>query len=255
MYAAPNIKRFVGAAYNDVDFFIHTWDINQYKRYGSPDRITPPAHRPDIPIVFPEATYLTVEDLESYRMLYNPVSMEVESYNAFEEVCMTPGRKRDPLDLSMFYSWRRSVLLCAEHSAKTGKVYDVVLKMRPDLIYASYRRLHAELSRYTRSSNLFYVDNYSDTAFEDVFWMSSFANMMLASEYGEITCNNVSGLRDHLIQTGIDATGMYQPGYAPFRPEAIGYNSLTQFKEIYECDTFWYSDDEMPPEWPASNPC
>lgn len=238
--AAPNLKRFFGQHLDNIDFFIHTWDINHYKHYGVKDDMVGSGCPPWRPYgTTGERPFSSVpgDRINEYRNAYKPKMMHVDSFSDYE--------KRQPVIKNryvgaLYYSWRRSVLSMVEYSMANSIKYDVVVKLRPDMLYPYTRTLNDEILNFMKDKNAFYIDNH-----EDILWISSFNNMCAASNFGDIDFDTGDyRLWDYLKFLGIKLKNTVGHGYTPMRPECVGLDVLTEFPTIYYLDHMWYSIGE-----------
>lgn len=110
----------------EPDVFIHTWQDEAYWDPHSEKGIVDGA--PNLP----------VEDINS---TYKPIRMVVEDYSHFEagfaeRAKQFPNFYHVPKNIiSMFYKMGQGVMLFEDHVMRTGKHYDLVIRMRPDLVF------------------------------------------------------------------------------------------------------------------------
>lgn len=245
---APNIKRFIGDI--PVDFFIHTWDINKFKNYGMIDGKIPP-WRKDLPVISHDIEKLTKEDYNAYIDIYKPKIIRCESDETFNMSYHPAQRMRYP---NLYYSWRKSILYCMEYCIQQNFIYDVVIKMRPDVIFPSERRLIEEILIYLEDKSYFYSDNSDEFLIDDIFWIASFENMLKAANYGDPALEMSPSVLfyDYLKFIGIKTKPLSNKGYAPLRPETIQFDVMSEFDKIFYYDQFWYSIKE-PMIWLGKN--
>lgn len=121
----PTFKQRFIDRYNP-DIFIHTWKDQAWWDPHSKEGFV--ANSPDI-------------DIEAIRQHYKPVEMVVQDFEYFRPYFEAQAEnfekhyhvKRNIL--SMFYKLGQGVHLMEEHMMKTGKQYDLVIRMRPDLVF------------------------------------------------------------------------------------------------------------------------
>lgn len=113
-------------------------------------------------------------DIEAFKQLYNPVAMEVDEYNEYEQYLTTIATKyknfiHNPKNVvSMFFKVAKGFELLEKHSSD----YDLVIRMRPDLVF---NHILPDLS-----PNIFYTThhpNYYGRGTGDTFQASSFKNI------------------------------------------------------------------------------
>lgn len=121
--AVSNIKRFFSGSVHPetgqpvvYDTFIHTWDINTFRKNAMSQEY-------DIEPV-------TQQDQDELRKSYLPIKMEVESFDRFKN-STNQLFAWDP----MFYSFMKSVHYKRSHELENDFEYDLVVKVRFDVIY------------------------------------------------------------------------------------------------------------------------
>jgi hypothetical protein len=124
----PNTKEVILDKYNP-DVFIHTWEDQAWWDPHSKEGFV--ANTPKI-------------ELDEVRKAYNPVSLVAEDFEQYragfdqaaERYTNHYHVKRNIL--SMFYKVGRGVDLMNAHTARTGKHYDYVIRMRPDMVFQEH---------------------------------------------------------------------------------------------------------------------
>lgn len=136
----PNFKEHFIDRYNP-DIFIHTWtDEGYWVPVEGPLGI-----KENTPMI----------DEAAVRAAYNPVEMVVEDFAQFEPIFAErvkafPNFYHRPRNIvSMFYKMGAGVQLLEKHVMKTGKAYDLVIRMRPDML------LHEPMPEF--EANTFYT--------------------------------------------------------------------------------------------------
>jgi hypothetical protein len=214
--ASANIKRFIGDLYPMCDFFIHTWNYNSVKPCNNTNYI---------PI---ENHFLNEEAIENFKNVYNPKIFKVDDYNQFLIKDQTA---------CMWYSVAQSLKFVDLES------YDVVVKMRPDIIYPPTRRLSHEIIHYMKDPTIFYSDIFHTTRVDDVFWVLSCHTVKKILPYTEQFKNK--SLLQYLEENNIENKSTYRTimHYAPYRFESLQYDCMTQFKECYKLDLLMFSGE------------
>lgn len=178
----PNFKDQVIDRYNP-DIFIHTWNDEGW--WVPQEGATGLHERSDI--IDPDAVEIN----------YNPISMVVEDYNNFlpifqERVKTFTNFYHRPRNIvSMFYKMGAGINLLEEHVLKTGKKYDLVIRMRPDMI------LHEPLPDF--DPNYFYTlahRNHMGGGTGDMFQIGSFDNVCKFATMG-------TKLEQYYAETGL----------------------------------------------------
>ena len=121
----PNTKQHIIDKYNP-DIFIDTWDSEAYWDPHSAKGITEGGPKLDI---------------AGIEEAYKPVVMNVDSYEQFEDNFITRAKQFETFyhvpknQISMWFKVGRGMLSVEEHMMLTGKTYDLVIRMRPDLVF------------------------------------------------------------------------------------------------------------------------
>jgi len=221
--AAPNLALYFEN--HLIDYFVHTWNITTYKEYSTINGMSP-ARRFNLRSLKHPVTPLSEERQITFRKIYNPKEMIVEHYNG----------QRDPL----YHSWKASIDLCKQYSIRNNIKYDLIIKLRPDLIFPTWKKLTTEIEHFKNDPSKFYVDNYSDNRIDDVHWYSTPELMYRACEY-PIT----GSFADYMKSAGIECSPVATQGYAPYRPECLKFSPIENFVECHYYDQFWYSTVEV----------
>jgi hypothetical protein len=121
----PNFKEHLVDRYNP-DIFIHTWEDEAYWDPHSAAGIVE-----DAPSV----------DIAGLIETYKPTKICQQNFNLFKDnfeqrAKSFPNFYHVPKNIvSMFYKLGQGVLMMEDHMFQTGKVYDLVIRMRPDLTF------------------------------------------------------------------------------------------------------------------------
>jgi ribosomal protein S17E len=119
--ARKSIIKFLGNHLLNVDFFFHTWDVKSEKKlFGD--------LRDDVD--YTNEHYECLNKLLKIVKVYKPKKYVVESHEDF--IGGMENKKNNP---SLWYSWYRSLKLVKDFEKENGFEYDVVIKMRFDVIY------------------------------------------------------------------------------------------------------------------------
>lgn len=151
-HAAPAIKSYLGDLWENCDFFIHTWDVNNYV---NPNR----NFRDYINILngiqmengtdticssilkfggLPVKKMITADEIEFIQKFYQPKFFKVESYEKWFEKHSNLITKNDNLPTyrsPFYYSFFSSVQGKKSFENENGFIYDAVVKLRPDVSF------------------------------------------------------------------------------------------------------------------------
>lgn len=121
----PNTKHHIIDKYNP-DIFIDTWDSEAYWDPHSQKGITEGGPKLDI---------VAIENA------YKPVCMNVDLFEQFEDNFVERAKQFETFyhvpknQVSMWFKVGRGMLAVEEHMLLTGTTYDLIIRMRPDLVY------------------------------------------------------------------------------------------------------------------------
>jgi len=124
----PNTKEVILDRYQP-DVFIHAWDEQAWWDPHSKEGFV--ANSPKI-------------DVEAVKKTYNPVNIVVENFESYRADFESHAEKFEKNYhvkrniISMFYKCGRGIELMNEYTARTGKQYDLVIRMRPDLVFMKH---------------------------------------------------------------------------------------------------------------------
>jgi hypothetical protein len=190
VWAIPAIKSFIGDLWGNCDFFLHTWDSQNNKNYSnevikklnSLMSIDINYTNPNRPIYGPIGN----EDLNRFLTIYNPKLFLIENYktthnnivNYRDSVAAQQNLSYNPADFppELYYSYYRSVEMVKQYEQQWGFTYDIIIKLRPDVIFPMhdghpiYRHKRADLK-----NDIEKVLNNTNTLYksDDVYWIST----------------------------------------------------------------------------------
>ena len=243
-----------------VDFFIHTWDTNQYR--GKND------------IVWLQRTDEKVSPNENEDLIqaFNPVAIEMEEYNKDNYTTLWE---------TLLYSFMKSVWLKKKHEVENNFVYDLVIRARLDINYPQEGvcNLGCRLDKF-HIHNVNHLTAYSTVPvlqrfpqefnypnFDDVFFYSNSPTMDIISNccrwYRNVQLENMATygankfiqdstywygpgtiLYRYLVSNGIHPQGYRGINYYVVRKavEDAGLNSIDNWRDICEYSHEWYSN-------------
>jgi hypothetical protein len=167
-YATPNLLKYLGDLFPNIDFFMHTWNITQHKQYaiGAMALLSNNYKKCSVESSYPIVCNM-VNDYKNFKKIkIEEFSNECEIYNSFP----------------LWYSWAQSIKLKEEYENEYNFKYDVVLKMRPDMIFPEGSTLHKEIDNFLNNPELFYVMGGNESRLNDVYFLSSSDNMNIATK-------------------------------------------------------------------------
>jgi hypothetical protein len=252
--AEKNIKQFFDfkgirhpntSQYIQVDYFMHTWNINTWRK--------PRTHHHE----FEEVEHNDNADLVA---AFNPVAHEIEKFNRDKL-----PRAWDP----MFYSFARSLILKREHELNNQFEYDMVVKARLDTVYPNVMKF--PLSKlwpgvcYTVTPISKFPSEFNYNNFDDVMFYGDSKTMDLVGDIYDTykILHNPDALAKNESSVNTDPTMWYGPGcmlyehltnlsihpdgsrgfeYAVVRSTAVdaGLDGLDDYMEIRKKYFEWY---------------
>lgn len=214
-HAAVNLKKFIGDVEN-IDMFVHTWDVSQYKSW---DLNSFMSQLHGYTNIYP-LEQITQSHIDTLNSLYdNRIrAFEIESYDEYKKVNQT---------IPLWHSFKKSILL-----AKNYSQYDIVIKLRTDMIFAHEATLAEELEHYNKDRSRFLVCNMSDTIVNDVYFISDMQTMQLASEFAPIGGpeSPLALFRKYCDIHNIKLDRTLNQDYTILRPEATAVNPNDNYR-------------------------
>jgi hypothetical protein len=260
--ASKKLIHYFGPYFKDMDFFVHTWDNTTCPALGGPDAIggwnaDNPLDRTDEGVnraleylenkkKSMEVVYglyqskLDMDYFDKFLKIYNPINYEVESYSEFLDKA-EGGVPGDPA-FPQWYSLYKSVKMKKEYEEQNNFIYDIVIAMRPDIIFHPNVLFKKQIEWYLKQPNNTLVVQDLDTSRpnwreendewgEDVYYHSNSNLMDKASLFGDLEYNlERSNLYffNHLDKIGANITtnSPYSNGYAILRDWTLGHDSI-----------------------------
>lgn len=234
--AAPSIKNYIGNLYDNVDFFMHTWDISQSKVWH-PESIAAIKHGLNNPVIN-DGHRLSERINEIYDKKF--VRISVEKFNEWSENFYKEYHCFSPL----WYSWQQSILLKKQAEEENNIKYDLVVKIRPDIIFPDNARLSKEVSHVLKDSKKFYAINYTPRRVDDVFFISNSdimntASLFFSNTKKRIWDTNLFG--EFLNESGISVDNTYNNMYAILREEVSENFDKSRFNYYFNLDRDYHA--------------
>jgi hypothetical protein len=246
IYAFPNLQHFLGDLFNTADFFIHTWTTHSERETWSD------------PTSLRYEDNINEADMEKYINLYQPIDYKIERQRDFGDFGYSPP------SYYKYYSIYKSVLLKHQYEITNKFTYDVVIKIRPDLIIDPAITIYNILDYLKLSDNFFFVNDYvirdDIRCPDDVVWIADSLTMNKASLFSRDTLsvdNYADLLGPYLKEHNIVIDRWPGPSMHDFvcitknfsimRFEALEYNSINDYKKCLEIDRniYWAPDIEI----------
>jgi hypothetical protein len=214
--ASKNIKHFIGDLFDECDFFIHSWNYDTHK-----------------PVFGSTETYeesVSEDKINTFLDIYKPKRYIIGT------------EKLLPMD-SMLFSMGNSFKLAYKY-----KPYDVIVKLRPDVLFAKSRKLIDEIENYKKDTSILYTDNSHPSKLDDVFWLLNETNAKILGEWFINTRNHTPDLLIEFLQKNnikFDNTYRKHLHYCIYRRQSEIYDPLDEFRECFIHDAKVHS----PQEW------
>lgn len=242
--AAPLIKNFFGDLYDSIDFYMHTWDISEDKDW----------HRDCLALRIGKTQTKKIENgyilADNLQNCYNRkfVNVKIENLEHWRQKYEHEYKFFSPL----WYSWQESIKLKTLKEAENGFKYDVVIKMRPDIIYPAEAKLQTEINHFLKDRNIFYAigGDYA-LRIDDVFFLSRSDLMDRASSFfteTKIKTWTTNNFGEYLSSIGIPATATNNNMYTVLRTEAL-VGDINNFNLCFNTDRKYhapYNHDRLP---------
>ena len=249
--AVNNIKKFfefkhphpVTGQKVQTDYFVHTWDINTW-------RLPKTDHS-----IYEERPH---DDMDDFCEAYNPISYILEEWD----------KESFPLAWDpMFYSFERSLLLKRDHEIRNGFDYDIVIKVRPDVVYnpavkfpigrvwpmtcytvTPVSRLTFEFNYPNFDDVMFYGDSPTMDAISDIYDVhnTQFRTVSRDEQLNSLNANpNLfygpgALLYEHMTNLGIHPEGNRVVEYAVVRDTSAELDGVEDYAEIRKRWFEWY---------------
>lgn len=230
--AYDNIKNFFGDLWNSCDFFIHTseWEFTKFydrkifrgKDLGSPqDKL-------------PEGILLTDDYIDEFIKKYNPKRYEIQTknlYTVINGIKITPAQGQ----FDVWYTKFRSLQLKQDYEVLNKFKYDVVIMMRPDLIFFPGKKLSKYIKEWDFNPKQIYYNL-------DLFWImsSSTADFLKVGFYDELLKNSshrslgpqLSGeeISDFFPKNNIEMKNIMSFDFTILRKEAKKFNPIDDYE-------------------------
>jgi hypothetical protein len=235
---ADNIKRFFGDMLPYCDFFLHTWDYEPVKPFFR-------SHWNGIPFIQRHDDILCNIKLQKFIDAFNIKSYKVDSYSDFIENIVNNNNNKFPV---VWHTMSRSFDLKKQYEQCNDFKYDVVIKIRPDVIFPARKTLKEELRSIDLSKPVIYSDPHVETRLDDVFWITNtdVANVVIEMPYIEINQTSVNInfiVLDFLKKNGIihKPLSKFRPCYTIYRYESYMFDPMYNFRGCFINDIIHYS--------------
>jgi len=235
--AFPNLKKYFGSLFDNIDFFVHTWDLED---------VAPPfleCYDNRSLLFYHLRTYvpynLQETKIHKFNQLYSPKRFVVD----------TP-LPRTTIEKPMWVSLQRSLSLMREYENLNNFKYDVVVKLRPDLLFnpgaSSFKRdVDLVKKNIMVVVNLQPSDNINSNFIDDVaFFCDNTASEALYS-FCSIENNPHEYLYKHMVDRGISLKRAFSNSYTPYRKYLLHLDPVDDYNilRLREYDLYFNEKD------------
>lgn len=238
IYAWPNIKNFLGKLIDSTDFFIHTWNINSEKPVWGDQTF------------FRKKFIIPNNELLEYINIYKPKKYKIENVSLDDN---------NSTDYFKWHSLVKSIQLKQEYETINDFTYDIVIKLRPDMIVDPTISIDNIIAQLDFIDNILFSGDIINGTPDDVIWFASSKVMDAISKYSYSTVDSNTDPRAHresfnfwlsynnIVPTRF--TGEMQCNFnvinnkwSIMRTEAIPYSSVDEYIKCVEIDRNIYWD-------------
>ena len=233
LQAAPSLKHYIGNLWSKCTFFCHTWNVNTRKPFNANG-------------IYREGYPLDDNTVNEFRELYGlHGKLVVENYQEILDVKKSTGWN------PMNYSWRRSIEILHDYKQVTNLDFDLVVKLRPDVLPKPTRSMSTEiinaLLKHDKNTTFFAESTSSapNGIVDDVIYYATDDIMDRASKlaYAQETDTNL-GIKHYLENQNIKLASTVQDlpdmGYAILREESLHRDPLADWEGCYNDDIDFY---------------
>ncbi len=270
--ASKKLIHYFGPYFKDMDFFVHTWDNTTCPALGGPDAIggwnaDNPLDRTDERVIraleylenkkksmeVVDGLYqskLDMDYFDKFLKIYNPINYEVESHSEF--INKAEGGTQGNLAFPQWYSLYKCVRMKREYEKQNNFIYDIVINMRPDLLFHPDSSFKKQIEWYLEQpSNTFVIENLdtdepgwrelNDEWCDDVYHCSNSDLMDKASLHGDLEHNlkrSNQYFLNHLDKIGaiITCNRPLGGGYTIYRDWTLEYDPIYEYQLINRID-------------------
>ena len=234
-YCIASIKSFLEDADYQIDYFIHTWDINTYRPIESKDGLE-------------TYNYISNTDINRYIDSYSPKLYKIDNYESFRErlnkkrvpeIKVTDGQNTNMLN--QMYSFKQSIILKRIYERKHNFKYDFVLKIRPDTFFT-----YPSLRKNIEFTEPFSEGRFFSFAFYDDNWKTWLNNNWTPDLYWLFTSSDDSDIFSTYFSKSIEFLRyQLEDDYSEYNlykfTDSIGFNpACTRSSRLSSPDFFIY---------------
>jgi hypothetical protein len=230
--ASPNIINYIGNLWDHCTFFAHTWNVNTRKPFNANG-----IHRDGYP--------LDVDTVNKFTEIYGLYGkIVVEDYDQIVKTKNTTAWN------PMHYSWRRSIEVMQNYQKTTNLEFDLVVKLRPDVLSRPIRNLSKEIANALMKfdKDTFFAQSIFTNPqgiIDDVEYFAIPEIMDRASKFAYVQeTTGMLGLKTYLEQENIKlecfVKDLPELGYAILREESLHRDPVLDWQGCYDDDMKFY---------------
>jgi hypothetical protein len=237
--AAASLKKWFGEYYDHIDFFMHTWDHTESKRWHNDCVFL--KNNPNTQDFNRSSSYDLLKELEA-RYDNKFVSVEVENQYRF---LSSPFFMQLTAFSPQWYSWYKGMQLIDSYERVNNFQYDLVIKIRPDIIFPGYQNLDTEIVHFSKDITKLYTLGYAPIRIDDVMFLGNSDIMKRSSQFVVNTPKQVwetNILGEWLASVGISAVNTAHTEYCIYRQEHIDHGiSPYEFSKCFNLERDYHS--------------
>ena len=236
--AFPNLKHFFGDLFTSIDFFIHTWNLNVHRNVIALHEMQPR-----------KSTKVSEEDLKTYQSLYPCKKFLVEDQEEFIKPLKEKFKVVGDL-VNLYYGFYKVIQLKNEYEIENNIKYDVVIKLRPDILFPLNRSLQTDLNQFNQDPSAIY-----SCRADDFYQIGSSDNMNINANFfnnydSDYTQWPMDSYINYLVEQGIKFCLMKDGRFTILRPESSYMNVLEEYDHItilnaHLYDNIFYSTHDI----------
>ena len=218
--ATANLSNFFGSLFDNIDFFVHTWDQNSHRNVLNLSTSIRPA------------TPVSDSDLNDFKNFYKPKGWQVENQQQYYQNILAEHGATGTL-INVYYSFYQAVKLKQQYEKENNFIYDIVVKLRPDIIFPKDRTFLQDLTEYCADPDAVYSLRH-----DDIYQIGSSSTMDIVADF--YNSGLLQGSLDWpmnkfivwLQQNQIKFNGLNDFRSTIIRPESSYFCSLNNYDEI-----------------------
>lgn len=223
--AFPNLRRYFGSLFDNIDFFVHTWDLED---------VAPPYLECDENrslLFFHLRNYIPYNLQESkinkFNQLYNPKRFVVDTPPNISTVARP-----------MWISLQRSLDLMRDYENLNNFKYDVVVKLRPDLLFepgkTSFKRdIQLVKNNSFIVSNLQKSNGVHSSFIDDVAFFCDNTTSEVLHSFCSVENNPHEYLYKYMVDNHVNIKKAFSNNYTVYRQHLLHLDPIDDYSIIH----------------------